>query len=75
MHNQHKTLIQDPESESSFMTPTPSKRPALMTATTRQVNPVHVHEFPVQNTSQSGLQHPVHMSTSHRIRFANQENW
>ena len=54
MHSQHKTLIQDPESESSFMTPTPSKRPALMTATTRQVNPVHVHEFPVQNTSQSG---------------------
>ena len=54
MHSQHDTLIQDPEPESSFRTTTPSKRPAPMTATTRQANPVHVHVFPVQNTSQSG---------------------
>ena len=42
-----------PESESPFRTTTPSK-PALMTPTAKQANPVHVNALPMQNTSWSG---------------------
>ena len=69
MYSQHEislqTLLQDPEPECSFRTTTPSKRPALMTATTEQVNPVHVHAFPVQNTSRSGP--PAQSTHVHRL--------
>ena len=44
----------NPELASSFRTTTPRKRTAPMTATSKQANPVHVHTFPIQNTSQSG---------------------
>ena len=59
MYNQNeldttKTSYPDPEPHPSFRTTTPSQRPAPMTGTSRQANPVHVHAFPVQNTSQSG---------------------
>ena len=49
IHSQCK----NPESASPFRTTTPSKT-ALMTATAKQVNPVHAHTFPMQNTSWSG---------------------
>ena len=48
---------------SPFRTTTPSKT-APMTATAKQVNPVHAHTFPMQNTSWSGPPAPgahVHM--------------
>ena len=59
MYNQNeldttKTSYPDPEPHPSFRTTIPSQRPAPMTGTSRQANPVHVHAFPVQNTSQSG---------------------
>ena len=44
---------ENPESTYPFRTTTPSKT-ALTTATAKQVNPIHAHTFPVQNTSQSG---------------------
>ena len=51
IHNQCK----NPELESPFRTTTPSNKMALMmTAATKQTNPVHAHTFSVQNASQSG---------------------
>ena len=51
IHSQCK----NPESESLFRTTTSSnKMPLMMTATTKQANPVHANTFPVQNTSWSG---------------------
>ena len=42
-----------PEMETPFRTTTPSA-PAMIATTAKQVDSVHVHTLPVQNTSQSG---------------------
>ena len=52
--------MQNPQSASPFRTTTPST--ALVTVTTKQPNPVHVHALPMQNTSQTGPPAPgVHI--------------
>ena len=50
VHSQCK----NPELASPFKTTTPSENTAPTTVTSKQAKPVHVHTFPVQNTSQSG---------------------
>ena len=57
---QQKTIhskCKNPELESPFRITTPSKT-ALTMVTTKQVNPVHAHTFPVQDTSWSGCPAP-----------------
>ena len=46
--------IANPELASPFRITTPSEKPALMTVTAKQADPVHVNALPMQNTSQSG---------------------
>ena len=46
-----------PELATPFRTTTPSA-PAMITASPKQADPVHVNALPVQNTSQSGPQAP-----------------
>ena len=55
---------ENPELESPFRTTTPSKT-APMTVTTKQVNPVHAHTFPVQSASWSGP--PAHCAHFHKL--------
>ena len=50
VHSQCK----NPELASPFRTTTPSENTAPMTLMSKQAKPVHVHTFPVQNTSWSG---------------------
>ena len=52
-----------PEMETPFRTTTPST-PAMTATTARQVDSVHVHALPVQNTSQS--RPPAHCAHVHK---------
>ena len=54
--NDSKQYIANAKSQSAspFRTTTPSNKTTPMTVTTKQVNPVHAHTFPMQNTSWSG---------------------
>ena len=61
----------NPELASPFRTTTPSQKPAPTTATEKQADPVHVHTFPVQNTSWSGPPAPcahVHKPPLHTLK-------
>ena len=53
-----------PEMETSFRTTTPST-PAMTAMTAKQVDSVHVHTLPMQNTSQSGP--PAHCAHVHKL--------
>ena len=53
-----------PEMETPFRTTTPSI-PAMRAMTAKQVDSVHVHALPVQDTSQSGP--PVHCAHVHKL--------
>ena len=53
-----------PETETPFRTTTPST-PATTSMTAKQVDSVHVHALPVQNTSQSGP--PAHCAHVHKL--------
>ena len=60
-----------PETETPFKTTTPSG-PATTAMTAKQVDSVHVHTLPVQNTSQSGppahCAHPQAAETGSQTR-------
>ena len=67
VHSQCK----NPESASPFRTTTPSKKTAPTTVTAKQVNPVHAHTFPMQNTSWSrppALRAHVHKLPQHVLK-------
>ena len=53
-----------PETETPFRTTTPST-PAMRAMTAKQVDLVHVHILPVQNTSWSGP--PAHCAHVHKL--------
>ena len=53
-----------PETETPFRTTTPSA-PAMRAMTAKQVDSVHVHALPVQNTSQS--EPPAHCAHVHKL--------
>ena len=53
-----------PETETPFSTTTPST-PAMTAMTAKQVDSVHVHTLPVQNTSWSGP--PAHCAHVHKL--------
>ena len=55
---------ENPELASPFRTTTPSENPAPMTAMSKQPKPVHIHAFPIQNTSWSGP--PAHSAHVHK---------
>ena len=61
----HLTVCQTvPQTETPFRTTTPST-PATTATTAKQVDSVHVHTLPVQNTSQSGP--PAHCAHVHKL--------
>ena len=61
---QSSTVPTVPEMETPFRTTTPST-PAMTAMTAKQVDSVHVHTLPVQNTSWSGP--PAHCAHVHRL--------
>ena len=52
-----------PETETPFRTNTPST-PAMTATTAKQIDSIHVHALPVQNTSWSGP--PAHCAHVHK---------
>ena len=61
--NNSSTVPTVPEMETPFRTTTPSA-PATIATTAKQVDSVHVHTLPVQNTSWSGA--PAHCAHAHK---------